>query len=110
MVRGLVPLPTPARSTTLLPVSGCAQRGRLRQPAAEARGIAVSWDWACGALAALDGALSVPAGRRPEDLAPLGLGWVGEEALALGLLAALHARDGTEEHTFELQYPTTLRS
>lgn len=71
----------------------------LAQAAAEARGIASAWDGAGETLAALDAALSVPAGRRPEDLAPLGLGWVGEEALALGLFAALHARDFREAVT-----------
>lgn len=62
---------------------------------AEARAELVRWGDSGETVAALDAAVEL-AGRgrpAPEDLQTLGGGWVGEEALAIGVCAALVARD-----------------
>ncbi|MBC6449111.1 ADP-ribosylglycohydrolase family protein [Actinokineospora xionganensis] len=62
---------------------------------ADVRAELVTWEDSAETVAALDGAVALAERGRPspEALAGLGGGWVGEEALAIGVCAALAADD-----------------
>ncbi|MDQ3579008.1 MAG: ADP-ribosylglycohydrolase family protein [Actinomycetota bacterium] len=69
---------------------------QLRQALAEVRAELADWDRSAETIDALDAAISLAGRGRPtaEDIeTELGGGWIGEEALAIGVCAALVAED-----------------